>query len=366
MLDNFEQPESVPETPKGRFSFSRRTVLTIVIVGIIVLFLCIGGVVVTATLWNTPMGPALAIPTEMPAVSILPTAEPAEAAEPAPPQPTAEPAPTSEPQPAEVPATVCGESGSWNILLLGVDSPLPMLPRGPLAIRMVKVDFSGQSAAVFSFPRDLLVSVQGLEGLGIQQTTLLRSYLSAVDQAGYSESGAINLLANALNDNFGARADHYVSIRLSNLALLIDSLGGVDVYLPAAYDGRPVGLPFYLAGYHHMTGIEAITYGVAPTAADQWNAADRQNQIFQALRVKVLSPAVLPNIPSLVNQFFQIVATDFTPKQVLDLACIAQEIPTDRVVFSGVAPSDVTPAADGSLIPIGDAIRTKSQQLLDK
>jgi LCP family protein required for cell wall assembly len=367
MLGDFEPMEPAPEPPKRRFSLSRRAVITLAIVGGLVMLLCIGGILVTAMLMNTPLGPALEIPLEIPTAAAFPTQQPTAA----PDQPTQEPAvlaPTATPKPTAAPAaaTVCGQSGAMNILLMGVDSPVPALPKGPLAMRIVKVDFSNQVAVLFSIPRDLWVNVTGLEGLGVTKTTLGQAYLKAVSQAGYTETGAINIVATALSSNFSARADHYVSIRLSNLALLIDSLGGVDVNVPAPFDGRTMGLPIYTAGYHHMTGRESIAYGAAPTALDQWNAANRQNQVLQALRAKVLSPAVLPNIPSLVNQFFQIVATDLTPKQIVDLSCIAQQITADRTVVSGVAPSDVTPSADGALIPIGDLIRAKAIRLLGK
>jgi LCP family protein required for cell wall assembly len=365
MLGNFDQPIPEPEQPpKRRFSLPRRTILILAISGVVMLILCLGGFVVVSSLMNTPLGPALEIPPAIPTEAIPPPQPPAPAA--APTQAPATIAPTALPSSTPAATTVCGESGAMNILLLGVDSPLPAFPKGLLALRMVKVDFSNQVAGLFAFPRDLYVAVTGLEGLGVTKTTLNLAYLKAATQASYGETGAINVVATALSNNFGARADHYVMIKLANLALLIDSLGGIDVNVSPAYDGKSVGLPFYQAGFHHMTGKEAITYGSAPSALDQWNASNRQNQVFQALRQKVLSANILPNIPSLVTQFFQIVTTDFTPKQLLDLACIAQQITPDRIVSAGADPSDVTPSADGALIPIGDLIRTKAQKLLGK
>lgn len=362
MINDYAQPE--PE-PKRKFSLSGKAIVILSIIVVVALFLCVGGIAAASYLMGAPLGPALEIPTEIPTAVIEPTQAPPLAAAPtsAPPAsaiPTA--APTTTPQPV----TTCNQSGAMNILILGVEPPVPSFPRGPLAIRMLKLDFGQKTAVVFTFPRDLSVSVTGLEGLGINQTTLGQAYLKAMSQGGYSETAAINLLATALSNNFSARADHYVMIKLANLSLLIDSLGGVDVNVSPAFDGRSMRLPYFSAGYNHMTGSQAITYGVSSSALDQWNAANRQNQVFQALGLKVLSPNILPSVPALVTQFFMIVTTDFSPQQILDLACIGQSISPERITYVEVGPADVTRSADGALIPIGDSIRTKAQQYLGK
>jgi anionic cell wall polymer biosynthesis LytR-Cps2A-Psr (LCP) family protein len=367
MMQNYSQRNNdQPEPPPKRgVRLSRRMIVVLAVIAVVMLICCSAGIVTAYSLLNRPLGPALALPTETPASMPVSTQSPAPAA-----GPTATPAPARAPtgtsMPEQQPAVTCGQSGAINILILGVDSPVPAAPRGPLAIRMVKVDFSRKTAAVFTFPRDVLVTVSGLEGLGIIQSRLGQAYLSATTMGGYTETGAINLLAQALSGSFGAQADHYVMVKLPNAALAIDTLGGLDVEIPLGYDGRVFGLPVYPAGVHHMTGSQALAYGMAPSSPELWNSIARQDRVLKALRTKILSPGILPIIPSLVTQLFQTVTTDFSPQQILDLACVAQEIPAEQIAYAEVEPGDVTTSADGALIPNGDAIRRKAEQYLGK
>jgi LCP family protein required for cell wall assembly len=251
-----------------------------------------------------------------------------------------------------------------NLLIMGVDSPVSMGPKGPLAIRIVKVDFGQKNINAFAFPRDLWIPIAGLESYGFTQARLGEAYLIARSNAGFSEYAATNLLAQNLYNNFGAFSNHYITAKLTTLAAIIDTLGGITVNIPVDYDGTPYGFHYFSAGPYHMTGALALEYATTTSGTSQWSGSDRQTLVLQALFSRILSPDVLPKLPALIPQFLQAAATDLTLQQINELLCISQQVPREKMLFTGVGQSDVTLGNSGVLYPNFDAIRAKVRQYL--
>lgn len=334
----------------------RRRNMIIIIVVVVLVLICICAVVGANMLMNTPLAATLQpnAPVVFPTPGITPGVATA----------TLSTLPTKAPSPTSGAIANCGVKGSMNILVMGVDSPFSDGFKGPLAIRLVKVDFSQKTANVFPFPRDLWIPVKGLEAYGITQARLGELYLIARSNAGYSDAAATNLMAQNLYQNFGAASDHYIVGRMSTLAAIIDTVGGLTINVPVAYDGTPYGMHYFHAGSYHMNGLLALEYAVAPTAFDQWSGLDRQTLVLYTLFQRILSPDMLPQLPTLIPQFLQVVTTDLSVQQLLNLVCISQQISRDRIVFSGVGPGDVTMGASGVLYPNFDSIRAKVRQNL--
>ena len=331
---------------------SRKNVVIIAAVIGGIMLLCVAAGVVGYFLLNTPLGPSLALETQIPAPASGTTPATTEGALPEPVQPTAET------------ADFCGEKGSINILVMGVDSPFGDGRKGPLAIRLVKVDFSRKTADVFSFPRDLWVPVKGLEALHIDHERLGGLYQIARDDAGWGEAEAARLVAQTLADAFGAYSDHYVMGRMATLVDIIDALDGITVTVPVAHDATAWGMHYFPAGPYHMSGLLAMEYAVAPNLAGQWDGWDRQSLVLYALFQKILSPDTLTKLPDLIPLFLQVAVTDLSLQQMMNFACISREIPRDRMVFAEVGPEDVTFGPDGVQYPNTEAIRAKVAQNL--
>ncbi len=340
---------------------NRKRIIIISAVVVTAVLLCACGVAAAMTVYNTPLGPALNAGTADSIATPAVIANLPPAAGTSLPQPVATSQP---PAPTAAPVSNCGKTGSLNYLIMGVDAPGGRGLQGPLAIRIVKVDFSKKTAAIFSFPRDLWIPVTGLEGYGITQARLGEAYLIAKSNGGMSTAAATNIVAQALNRNFGAVSDHYVTAKLATLASIIDTVGGITVNVPAAYNGTPYGFHSFPAGSYLMNGALALEYATAPSPLAQWNAVDRQTQVLTALFQKIFSNEIITKIPSLIPQFLQAVTTDLSLQQIMDLACISQQISTGQIVFGGVGPNEVTSGASGVLYPNTEAIRAKVAQLL--
>ncbi len=335
-------------------SRNRIVIVAAVIAGIIILCACVGTIGYLAL--NSPLGPSLQIETQIPIPTPGVVSEATNTA--------SSSVPPSIPSPTAGKAENCGAKGSWNILIMGVDSPFGDGAKGPLAIRLVKVDFSQKTVNVFSFPKDLWIPVKGLESHGITQARLGQLYLIARSNAGYSEAAATNLVAQNLYQNFGAFSDHYIVGKMTTLAAIIDTVGGITVPIPAVHDATPYGMHYFPAGPNTMTGILALEYAVSPTSSGQWDGFNRQTLVLRTLFQRLLSPDMFPKLPTLIPQFLQVATTDLSLQQLLNLSCISQQIPGEGLVFAEVGPGDVTFGASGVLYPNTEAIRTKVMQNL--
>jgi polyisoprenyl-teichoic acid--peptidoglycan teichoic acid transferase len=340
----------VLQDKEDAMSRKRKLILLAVMAVVLLLCTCAGSIGYLAI--NTALGPTLQIETQM--ASPIPGTSSIEY------WPTAIPIPS--PTPEE--AVNCGMKGSMNILIMGVDSPFGDGFKGTLAIRLVKVDFARKSANVFSFPRDLWIPVTGLENYGITQAHLGELYLIAKSNAGYSEAAATNLVAQNLYQNFGAFSDHYIVGKMATLAAIIDTVDGITIPIPRVHDATPYGMHYFPAGPYPMKGLLALEYAISPTSAGQWDGFDRQTLVLHTLFQKILSPDILPKLPTLIPQFLQVATTDLSLQQMLNLLCISQQIPRERTVFDGIEPGDVSIGAGGVLYPNTDVIRAKVLQNL--
>jgi anionic cell wall polymer biosynthesis LytR-Cps2A-Psr (LCP) family protein len=334
---------------------TKRRNLIIVAVAAVLLLLCVCGLAGSYAVLNTPLSPALSNPEEVftPNTPVFPQAANT--------LPTAMPTATAFPTGS---VSNCGHSGTMNILVMGVDAPSGFGIMGPLSIRIVRIDFSRKTASVFAFPRDLWLPIKGLESYGFTQARLGESYLIARSNGGMSIAAATNLVAQNLFLNFGAKSDHYITGSMATLASIIDSAGGITVNIPVAYDARPYKGHYFPAGPYYMTGSLALEYAIARSYPEEWVGFDRQSQVLQALFQKLFSPEIIPRIPTLIPLFMQVMTTDLTIQQGMDLVCISQIIPSGQIAFDGIGPNDVTYGASGVLYPNVEVIRAKVQQYL--
>jgi LCP family protein required for cell wall assembly len=339
----------------------KRMIIIISIVGAAILCLCTAGA--AYMIINVPLGEPLflstseAFPVQETALELNQTYVSEDI-------PIVNPTITEEHTNSQTRATNCGQTGSMNILVMGVDSPGSNGPNGPLDVRLVKVDFSQKTAVVFSFPRDLWIPVTGLETLGFAQARLGEAYLIARSNGGMSVAEATNILAQNLYNNFGAVSHHYITAKMSTLAIIIDTVGGITVTVPYDYDGSPYGFHYFPAGTNSMNGELALEYAIAPSSLSQWEALARKTLVLSALFNKLFTPGVIPQLPELVPQFLQVATTDLTLQQFMDLICISQQIPWEQVTFVGAGPEDVTAGPSGVLYPNTPAIRSKVEQYL--
>ncbi len=325
---------------------------------------------------NRPLGPKLSSMAAPPAVrdpgtplglpaTLQPSPSPlppvagatAEAASPSPVATTAVP---SEPTLTVGSATGnCNETGSATFLILGESSPSDNPPRGADAIRLVKVDFDHRQVQILDLPPELWVATPSLASQGTGETELSLVYYQTKNLTSGSEQdkmgAAVAAVAGALEVNFGFMPDHYLDIKQATFTDAVNALGGIDLTLPAALDGRPEGFEYFPAGSQHFSGSQALDFvrvlqPAGSNAPDEWQRMQRQDLVLGALRMAVTSPQNWEKIPALVGVFHQDILTDLSVKNLLDLACLMNP-PGVQVQEEPLDPSLLSQAVGRVLLP---------------
>lgn len=315
----------------------RQTKFLIVVLGGLLLAIILVGVYAVWQTAQTPLGPPLAVST---------TRQPTE--------PSKVTTPLSEP----ITETVCGHSEPMLILVLLTQREHLGPSRQVLALRLVKVDFVNRSVASVYFPKELKLPVLALgdeEESGTRLDIIYHMGMAAQDD---DPAAATSFVAQVLYDSFGVLPDHYLTLDLNRLAEMIDVVGGVDVQILSEYDATAHGLPHFQVGEMHMQGELALAYAAATSYDARWDGLERQTQVLKALRDNALSPAILPKIPELIERFRLAVITDLSIQLGLDVACLAEQVSTEQVTFTGVGDDLVRTEPDGSLAPDVEAIKS--------
>ncbi|MBN1303697.1 MAG: LCP family protein [Anaerolineales bacterium] len=349
----------------ARFTSSQRRILTIM--GLITSILCLvlGFNLYDAyQLWKTPLGPGLDMPSPTPGTP-LPALTAVEN--------TRETTDTATNIPSQVNGANNGEIIVEQIYTAGSDSAAPLsntivrttpLCNGPATmtilaigtdarsgtytygladmIRIVRVDFITPRVSVLSFPRDLWVEIPGIEPYaGVTHERLNQAYLYGNPGFDYYDGPGEGpgLLARTLALNFGVQPDHYVAINMRVFVKIVDALGGIDVYLPHAVDGRMADQTgrtdlLFTRGTHHLYGERALMLGRLRLEG-VFARTEQQNYVLCGLRDTLLSPSSVTKIPALIEAFEDSVQTDLTPEQISQLTCLAPYLKDQNLIFTG-------------------------------
>ena len=310
---------------------------------------------------NKPLGPSLSLPTltttstSFSSVSptpveqasssnpIVTSTQPANSAELVTPVPT----PTATMQP------LCNGPATMTILAIGSDQRGTGYLYGLAdSIHVIRIDFSIPNIMVIDFPRDLWVEIPGIaDHHGITHGKLNQAYLFGNPGMGYYDGPGEGpgLLARTLDLNFGLRVDHYVALDTQTFARMIDAVGGVDITTDEPINlnygnDKPDPKLFLSVGTHHLNGELALALATnrIPTT---FQRMEYQKIILVALRKKLLSPEMIPQIPQLVVRFITSVQTDLSPSDINSLICIAQAVPNENIVADSF-PRELFKASD--------------------
>ncbi len=309
---------------------------------IVAIFLTSAIVWLYATKWQTPLGPPLQLPTQTPfqlAATWTPDAHATSTARAAGfnvAKNSIAVSVTPSPSPA------CGAPPLMYLLLIGSDSRGDAYEYGLAdVIRIARVDFVNVSVTVLEFPRDLWVQIPDIaDNLnGQDHEKLNQAYLYGNPGFGYTTDPAQGpgLLARTLALNFGVRIDHYAAVNMRTFVNIVNAVGGIDVYLPEPVDGRTAedlsSRLVFPAGHLHLMGDRALTLARIRIEGG-FVRTENQNRVLCALRDQLTSPAVIENIPALIQSFQDNIQTDLSPEQISQLACIGTRIEPGNIRFA--------------------------------
>jgi len=202
-------------------------------------------------------------------------------------------------------------------------------------IMIVSLDPQTRRIGVLSIPRDLQVEVPDF---GVQPiNTVYR--LGELDGPG----GGSVLAMTTIQYNLGIPINEHVVVDFATFITLIDLIGGVQINVEQTiddpeYPDMSYGYdPFYLeAGWHHLDGVTALKFARSRHQTDDIDRAYRQQQLLYAVRDKVVSAEMLPELAAkaypLWAELRDGIDTGLDIDQILELAWYAKDVPRNNIV----------------------------------
>lgn len=294
-----------------------------------------GAIVLIGLIWlliikDRPLGPPLDWPTETPTSQELPSATPPPVATEVLPTETATPVPDT---PTPTPEPLCGGPASMLVMLVGTDNRGASYLYGLAdTIQLARVDFVNARVTSLRIPRDLLVQIPEIAAHDIYEGKINQAYFYGTEGMGYYQGPGYGagLLARTLEYNYGIMVDHYVVLNRWYLKRMIDTVGGIYVYVPnSLYPGFP-------EGSRYLNGSTAWTYASLRGNDNDAMRGYRQSQIMCGLMDQVLSPSIIGKIPDLISQFSSTVLTDLSLSQFSQLSCLGLQMPMKTVRFLNI------------------------------
>jgi LCP family protein required for cell wall assembly len=260
-----------------------------------------------------------------------------------------------------------------TILVLGIDRRCE--EEGPTrtdSMMLLTMDPVGLSAAVLSLPRDLWVEIPGF---GVDRINQAHFLGEVYDYPG----GGPGLALETIEGIMGIDVNYYATIDFNAFVEFVDEIGGIDIEVPETieddiYPDNCYGYdPFYIdAGEHHLDGAEALKYArTRATFGGDVDRASRQQQVVMAVREKILSvnmvPQILTKAPELWRIFQENVETNLSLNEAIQLGLLAQDISSDQirteVLDYDYVYNELTPDGQAVLIPVRENIRALRDQL---
>jgi LCP family protein required for cell wall assembly len=277
-----------------------------------------------------------------------------------------------------------------NILLLGLRGEGD--PNGGLltdSIMVVSIKLSTGQVALISIPRDLYISVPGKN---------YKEKINSVYAVGFEQKGAAGALflsKIAISRATGLYINNVASVDHQAFEDIVDTLGGVDIYLEKAFvedqqwtNGGDLGpsAAFSIrtdvattssgiaqtekwifkipAGDSTLDGITALYFVRARYSSSDFDRVRRQQLVLSAIKDKALSLGILANpvkIYQLLGDLGRNVRTDLTFDEIKNLMAMAPKANKEEIIHrvfdtSAAGLLYASKAENGAyiLLPVGD------------
>jgi LCP family protein required for cell wall assembly len=241
-------------------------------------------------------------------------------------------------------------NGHVTILLMGIDQrPDETGPRGDPgrtdSMIVVSIDFDDHLASMVSIPRDGFVVIPGH---GNERVNAAYTF-GELDHRGSGPA----LAQRTVEQVFGVHLDHYALVDIHSMEQVIDTLGGVWVDNPQRlvdtqyptddYRIMKIDIP---AGHQLMDGVTAVEYARTRHPDSDYGRQARQQQVLLSVRDRALQLDVLPRLPQLLPQVHELVKTDISLVEAVQLANFGRGIDSSRIVQMPPDPT-LTPSYAG-------------------
>ena len=210
-------------------------------------------------------------------------------------------------------------NGQVNILVLGSDWRANSGYRTDVVL-LVSIFTNENKVSLVSFPRDLWVTIPGLQEERINTAM------------GY---GGFPLLASTFEYNFAVYIDHYIMTNFQGFVGIIDALGGIDIDAAINTMDR-CDLSYAHGGYcsvgpglEHLDGEVTLWYVRSRYTSSDFDRTRRAQEVLIGIFKKLMTLDAVANAPEIYNQFISSVETDMDLNDVLEFINVAPAVLSD-------------------------------------
>ena len=214
---------------------------------------------------------------------------------------------------------VTNDGNVYNVLLVGVDRRDKSWAGNSDSMILMSLNYEKKQISMISLMRDTYVNIPGI---GMRKLNAAHA------------NGAGPLLLETVTQNYKVQVDRYVSVDFNSMIDIIDKLGGVELtlsddevrvannYITEMCNLRkldPNSYYFIKGGTKTCSGIQAVAYArIRYVGNADYQRTERQRTVIEAMITKVQKSGVT-TINSVVDEVFDDISTNITPKQMLSL-----------------------------------------------
>lgn len=260
---------------------------------------------------------------------------------------------TTEPDP-----TWASDTNFTNIMLVGQAAREGEDYRLSDTMMLCTINRETNTLTLTSFQRDMRVVIPAYAGhkQGFNRMNVcyhLGSYWTG------EVTGSMEMLALAVEQNFGVHVDHTVEVDFEMFEKVVDALGGVNVELTEAeLKYLKVNYPWdfgddMVVGMNHLYGYQALCYARIRKIDSDFKRTSRQRELLNILldKCRTLDVATLHK---LLTEILPLVTTDMTNDEITSLAMemipmikniqfASQSVPFEGTYWSTDAGTDGVP-----------------------
>lgn len=211
-------------------------------------------------------------------------------------------------------------SGATNILLIGLDDVGG--GRRADAIAFATIDIDNKIVRLMSIPRDTRVQIPGKGWDKINHAYVY---------------GGVEKLRDTVINYLGLPVDYFLLVNYDSFPSVVDLLGGVEINVERRmvyndYAGKLfINIP---KGLQTLDGKNALHYvRFRHDALGDIGRVKRQQQFIKAALKKMQSPSMIPKVPELVQKAIEMVSSDMTPAQALQLVSYLADLSPENLHF---------------------------------
>ncbi len=218
------------------------------------------------------------------------------------------------------------------VALLGIDTEQGSQGRAD-AILLASIDRENNAVKLCSIARDTKVNIP--------------DYGAHKLNAAYAYGGG-SLMLRTLNENFQLQADKYIAVNFSEMADIIDQLGGVEVdisdgelaYMGSLADGLSAGTQV------HLNGAQAVAYSRIRHLDNDDMRTSRQREVLSSLLEHVRGMDT-DTYPDVLDKLTRACTTNLSQA---DLTALLAQFAPQNVTLSQYAIPSVNTKAEGKTI----------------